>query len=437
MSTQLDYAHSPTARIEKRNRRGVTPWLSLGSSAVIWIIPFALAAILLAAFVSVYLSPLLLTVMVYLVYRAVMNARQRNGNIIVSYLDLAVRLNLPLVPFLSAAVRSETGRRARQLARVRATLASGSSLANALSDASDVPDDVIARVESAESLGQVRSALDLTAKENRRIADESADQPDASLYRIYVAIMLFFMSTATVGIMVFVVPKFKEIFKDFKTTLPWFTERILEISSFLTDDLGIVTGLFLVAFAGFLLVMVSLWASRIFLPSLPLPNFRRVFEWFAWRLPLAHALQRDHALAETCALFATTTRAGITLPAAAQRAMNLPVNDAFRDQLDIFRRRLVAGDTPAAAADAAGLPQLISGLLAPTSARAPDPELFTFLERFYRNRFSRLQLALRGSFGPAIVLFLAFIEGTIVVAMFLPLVKLIASVAGPDVGGSL
>jgi type II secretory pathway component PulF len=46
-------------------------------------------------------------------------------------------------------------------------------------------------------------------------------------------------------------------------------------------------------------------------------------------------------------------------------------------------------------------------------------------------------MTIRGAFGPAIVLAIAAVEGTIVVAMFLPLVKLISNVAGPDIGGSL
>jgi type IV pilus assembly protein PilC len=415
-------------RWRERGREGATPWLIFGGSVFIWILPFVVLTGILMVFGGIVGAPLLAALVVYLAYRFVLDARRRSGMVIVGYVDLAVRLNLPLVPFLRAAERSESGSRAAQIARIRTRLEAGEPLADALADARDIPDEVIARVDSADSVGQVRSALRRSTEEDRRAADELAQTPDEALYRIYLVGVIFMMFALTTFMMVFIVPKFKEIFRDFKTTLPPLTEAIIRVSSLLTGDMGPVTVLILVLLAGLALLFLSYCATRMFMPWFPMPNFRRMIDWAAWRLPIAHSFQSDDAMAETCGLLAAATRAGIPLPAALAQAVKLPVNAAFRARLEDFRRLLVAGRNPAEAADAAGLPNLMSGLLAPTSAREPDPELFSFLERYYRNRFSRARMALRGAAVPVAVLLLGTLEGTVVVGMFLPLVKLIQSV---------
>ena len=437
MEPPLEYAGAlPSGRLV-RTRRGIVPWLSLGGTVLIWIIPFGMLVGVLSICSGIVLAPVLAALMVYLGYRAVMDARRRNGQIIVDYFDLAVRLNLPLVPFLRAAERSETGARARQIMKVRLRLESGESLADALADARDVPDEVIGRLLAAEAIGQVRPALAQSVREARRAADEAVDTPDRALLPIYVVFMLFATSTLITGLMIFVVPKFREIFRDFRTTLPPLTEFVIGVSNFVADDWGIVTALVILAILGLALLLLSVCATRVFLPAMPLPDFRRWLAWMAWRLPIAHTLQRDRGMAETCALLAAATRAGSSLPAALVHAGSLPVNRAFRIQLEHFRQRLLAGDTPADAADTAGLPQLMSGLLAPTSTQAPDCELFNFLERYYRNRFSRTHALLRSALGPILVLTIGTLVGTTVVSLFLPLVKLIGTVAGAGDGGAL
>jgi type II secretory pathway component PulF len=175
----------------------------------------------------------------------------------------------------------------------------------------------------------------------------------------------------------------------------------------------------------------------MFMPSITLPDFKRLIDWCAWRLPITHTVQRDRGMAETCALLASAIRGGVPLPEALTQALSLPLNEGFRQRLDAFRRLILAGTAPADAARTAELPDLMAGLLAPTTARAPDAQLFTFLERYYRNRFSRTLMLLRGAIEPFLVLCLATLVGTTVLSLFLPLVKLIASVTFGRDGGAL
>ena len=55
---------------------------------------------------------------------------------------------------------------------------------------------------------------------------------------IYPSVVICFSVLIVTGIMIFVVPKFREIFKDFKTSLPALTEWLLAISTWIADDYG-------------------------------------------------------------------------------------------------------------------------------------------------------------------------------------------------------
>jgi type IV pilus assembly protein PilC len=55
---------------------------------------------------------------------------------------------------------------------------------------------------------------------------------------IYPSVVIIFSVLIVTGIMIFVVPKFKEIFRDFRTNLPTPTEWLLAISAWVADDFG-------------------------------------------------------------------------------------------------------------------------------------------------------------------------------------------------------
>lgn len=441
----MEYANQNFPRRLTRRRSGPMAWLSLAGAVGIWIGPFlgltfvlALLAwvFLVPGFLGAFVTPLLAGLFVYALYRIVMDARRRNGRIILGYLDMAVRLNLPLVPFLHAAALSETGRRSRQLTTICRSLAAGAPVWASLVDATDVPNEVVTRLEAAEPLGQLREALARSRVEEQTEADESAATPDAMLFRFYPIMMFFAIWTLLTFTMIFVVPKFQEIFKDFRTTLPPLTQFVMGISGWL-DDYWPVTVLVVLGLLAGALLLVSVMLSRVFLPFYPIPDFRRIGQWLAWRLPVLHTLERDRGMAELCGLLAGAQRGGVPLPVALQRAQRLPVNEGFCRQIMRFQDQLLAGQVPAEAAAAARLPHLLTGMLAAAPDRAPEAGLFAFLARYYRNRFSRTVLLIRGAAEPLMVLTFATIVGTTVLALFLPLVKLIQSVSGGAEGGGL
>ena len=80
-----------------------------------------------------------------------------------------------------------------------------------------------------------------------------------------------------------------------------------------------------------------------------------------------------------------------------------------------------------------GSPAPVSGLLVPAqSSRAANPEnsanVYDFLARYYRARFSRLLILLQAAYEPAAILSLGLLVGFVVYSLFVPLVTLLDSV---------
>jgi type IV pilus assembly protein PilC len=365
--------------------------------------------------------------------------RRQQAVSVLSYLENAVRLNLPLDPFLNAAVAAEHGHTRQLLEQVRGFLAQGYSPGVAVqAGLPDLPQEIGEEVVAAEAVGQLQPAL------SRRVEDASrpagADEDLAPLFRIYPIGILFGLLVTMLGVVIYLIPKFRDIFKDFHMRMPGGMEAILRTANFLGNSYLGPTLVF--AAAATLLLAVTFQLQQIIHPEARLSPPRRLRDWLAWRVPGWSAVERNRALAAVTQSLAEGTRAGLPLPAAIDHAMAMPVNGRLKDQLADWKRRTVAGAAPADAAAAAGLPAVLAGFLARdaggrAAAGAPLADVFGFLARYYRGRFSAAVVVVRAAVEPLTVLLLGLLVGGFIYSIFRAMVALIQGVLGAPPGGTL
>ncbi|HVT81381.1 MAG TPA: type II secretion system F family protein, partial [Phycisphaerae bacterium] len=403
-------------------------WAVFFGMPFVWTIPFIILSCLVGVvtglvffpWAGIMFTPLATFVLLYSLNRAVNEGRRRNGRIIVGYVETAVRLNLPLLPFLNAATQSERGRRRWQLAQLGNALYAGLPVSTALGELPDVPREVVGRIAAGETVGQLRHSVIQALTHDKQTEDERNENPDGPLYRIYPLFVLLTAGWIVMGMMIFVIPKFREIFKDFRTELPYSTELLMSISTWLAEDYGWLLVLPLFALMP---LLASMFLTNIFIPGFRMPAFSQMGRWLGWQIPLTRTLQVNHDLGETCELLGTAIANGATLPASLQSAELLNINPAFRNRLIRFRDEIIAGNAPAAAASDASMPPLLVGLLAtPTDSRESQSAMFSFLARHYRQRFSRTILFIKSATEPVFVLLFGSMVGFILFALFSPLV---------------
>jgi general secretion pathway protein F len=434
-----DYAHDePPSEAPESDAAGWTLFIFLPA---VWLIPCLIFTAVVAVLTGLAfipqgwaMSPIAALFAAYAIDRAVRKRRAMQVRTILGYLHHAVRLNLPFDPYLAAAAESERGRVRRGLGNLRDLLAAGDPIHVALARAvPDLPPCSAATLAAAEPVGQFAPALARLVTADRA-APADADTERATYGRFYPLALLLMLSGISIFYITFVVPKVREVLADFKTPVPPLTGWILALSSVFADNIPIgILALFTLIFLIF--APMSYYLHRVFLPFWRLPALGSVGEMVRWWVPILRGIERDRGMAITAEFLADATTAGVPLPAAVERTLELPTNPYFRAKLRRWADLLVAGEAPADAARRAGLPGLLAGLIGPGHSQAAGetlPALFAFLARYYRGRFSRTVLLLRAASEPFLVLFFGMLVFCFSAGVILPIVRILNRMMGAD-----
>ena len=334
--------------------------------------------------------------------------RRRRAMVVLAYLEQAIRANLPLSRMLIAAQASESGAICARLGSLRRQLENGASLAEALDRSlRELPRRSLGLIAAAERIGQLPQILDRLIHEDRR--RDTNDMVESAFISIYPLMMCVGIFIITSMIMIFVMPKFEQIFKDFRADLPWITFLMLRFSRSAGIYLAPVMMVAMIYFV-FGAIRDRFWPSRDVSGN--------------W---IGH-FSRHRDLADACGVVADSLSAGLGLDAAIRSAAELPVNTALRWKLYRWAGGIEQGLANVDAARRAQMPQLLVGLSATADLSTAD-EVYRFLQRYYAARFSRLAALVRGAAVPLTVFFFAFIVAAIALALYLPLIQLINTTA--------
>lgn len=162
--------------------------------------------------------------------------------------DLATMVNagVPFVEALEAvAVAKPKPAIARPLDRIRLTIVEGGSISTAMRSAGDLFPPLVADVINvAEKGGRLDGALDNAASYLERSADLRRKIANASMYPL---VMLSVSGIMMVVIVVFVLPRFGDLFTKMKANLPVTTKAMLALGKFVhvqpLMSLGITVGI--------------------------------------------------------------------------------------------------------------------------------------------------------------------------------------------------
>ena len=433
---ELSYRRADPARtvpLAIRLLMGVTgPFVWVFLSALLIVAIWLVGSYGVVFFVG--MIPAFIVLMILVAQRVTERMREQRGWLILMYVENAVRLNLPLVPFLDAAKKGESGAVARRMERLLQLLRYGNPLGDALRQAvPELPPRVFPLVLAGEQTGCLRQALHRLVVEYQRVEPrEPEDQ--ALFYRIYPFGLGLFLIVYMYGLTTFIFPKFREIYKDFHAVIPWQTQLLLSLSDEYALQLVLV-----VLLMGMLWLVVSSLGKTL-APRWPGLLPRSFRDTMIWGMPILGSLEANRGLADVNQVLADSALQGIPLPMALLQASELDINARLRVKIVNWSRRMQEGQPLGPAARAAGLPALMASLLETltgpsreTSGDSTDaPQIFAFLARYYRGRFSRTAIVLRAAFEPAVVIAMGLVVCFVVMAVFVPLPHLINAVMGWD-----
>ena len=385
--------------------------------AILFVTAFGLALLTGLAGPAGFLLGLVLFAVIF---RYILIARDTVSTHLFSTLGAALRQNLPLATTLETEAEAVHGRTHLMFRRVAGWLEAGLPLSEALrSGYPQCPGYALGLVTSAEKIHQLPQAVEAIVYQfQQQQRDRHRLQPVNPMYPFLVLFVAFWL---LVFVSYFIIPSFEKIFDDMGEKLPALTRWVVAAFPPLMVLGAIVT---------FLLVII--WFYALFRPRDPRDPklLSRLGDFLKWRLPAWRWFEKNYALLQTVGMIRMGLHAGTTVDMAIALAADLDVNLAYRRKLRDWLARVQRGESISDAAVASGAGRSLQWAFDPKANPSLAPAALEMLESSYKAAYSYRANLARYFFWPGITIAMATLVGTIVLAMFLPLIGLLRATMG-------
>jgi type IV pilus assembly protein PilC len=325
-----------------------------------------------------------------------------------------ITAGLPLLRGLEVLARQERNRAfVRVIGSLAEAIRAGGTLSEALARHPRVFDRLYVSMVKA---GEAAGVLDVVLERLAGFQDKSLllrGKVRAAL--TYPAVVLSVSLLVLVGLLVFVVPKFQQIFADLLkgAPLPPLTQAVIGASLLVRQHYLLVllaAGVGVILFA----VLRATAAGRRFLDSAVL------------KAPLVGELILKSLLARGARTWGTLLAGGVPILQAIRITRETVDNARLATALDEVHERVKEGAPVAAQLEATGVfPPMVAGLVEVGEHTGQLAGMLVKIADIYDQEVDVAVAGLSSLIEPVLIVFLAGVVGTIVVALFLPIVRIV------------
>jgi type IV pilus assembly protein PilC len=329
-----------------------------------------------------------------------------------------MKSGVPLVQALEIIGNGQKNLRMKNLVdAVRVDIEGGSSIYESMSKHPIYFDELYRNlVRAGESAGVLETVLDTIATYKENIETLKGKIKKALFYPAMVIVVAILVSSI---MLIYVVPQFEDVFKNFGAELPAFTQLIVSFSRFLVSYWWIM-----------LLAVVGSIASFVFAYKRS-PSFQHFLDRVILKVPVIGQIMHNSAIARFARTLATTFKAGVPLVEALESVAGATGNAVYEKAVWRIRDDVSVGYPVNMAMKQVNLfPHMVIQMSAiGEEAGALDSMLFKVAE-FYEQEVNNAVDALTSLLEPMIMVIIGVLVGSMVVGMYLPIFKLAAAVGG-------
>jgi type IV pilus assembly protein PilC len=313
------------------------------------------------------------------------------------------------------ATGSSNPRMKNMLTDLKANIEGGSSLHEAMGKFPVQFDELYRNlVKAGESAGVLDTVLDTVATYKENIEAIKGKIKKAMFYPAIVFAVAILVSAI---LLIFVVPQFEDVFKNFGAQLPAFTQMIVNASRFLT------------AYWWFVLLWVGGVIAALIFAYKRSPKFAHFLARMVLKLPVVGQILHQSAIARFSRTLGVTFAAGVPLVEALESVAGATGSPVYNDAVRQIRDDVSVGHQLQLAMRQTNLfPNMVVQMVAiGEESGALDKMLFKVAE-FYEQEVNNAVDALSTLLEPFIMVIIGTIVGGLVVGMYLPIFKLAAVV---------
>ena len=300
------------------------------------------------------------------------------------------------------------------LGRTADTVEGGATFAEALSQNPKSFDKLyLNMVRAGEASGAMEIILDRLASFMEKAAKIAGKVKSAMIYPI---VILSISILAMVGLMIFIVPNFEKIFRDLlgpSEPLPGITMLIIGISNTLVSKWYMYVG----GVVGVVLFFVIL---------VKIPQGKWAFDWVKYNVPLFGPIIAKTAVSRFSRTLGTLMSSGVPVLNALAIVKETSGNEVVAGAIQKVHDAVKEGEGIAPPLGKTKVfEEMVVSMVEVGEETGKLPEMLTKIADTYEDEVDNAVGALTSMIEPLMIVLLAGIVGTIVIALFMPLVKII------------
>ncbi len=225
-------------------------------------------------------------------------------------------------------------------------------------------------------------------------------------------------------LMLFIIPQFANLFAQFNQELPWLTQKVIDFSSFLGNNILVLFA----SFIGFIILLYQINQTT---------GGRRFFDWLKLKVPVFGGLLQKYLISMYARNLSTLFESGINIISAMKISNDAVENVILQAALnDVVKE--VEGGIPIARALAKIeiMPELSTQMIEVGEESGNLDEMLEKVAEFYEDEINFLIDQITAMVEPVFIMVIGVIVGIIVLAMYLPIFKMARVVSGGSTAGA-
>ncbi len=326
-----------------------------------------------------------------------------------------LRSGLPILQIFDTQVEQvEPGSFRDILSEIREEIRGGSSLSEAFSKFPNIfPPLYVASIKAGEKTGDLPETLSRFLEYQKRAEAIRAKVRSASFYPLLLSSAAVLV---VIFLMLYVVPRFTQIYADAEVELPIMTRMLIGLSELIVHYWYLLlSGLFI----------VSVTLKTMFRSS----RGRLGIDRFLLQLPFVGGLKIDYALSSFNRTLGTTLSSGTPLVPAMQMSRGTLNNLYLQKEMVQAVRRVEEGSALADSLDRTGFfPPLALRMVNVGENSGSLTEMLGDIAEYYESEVERRLTRLTTMIEPVMMMIMGLVIAFIVVAMYIPIFQLAGTV---------
>ena len=346
--------------------------------------------------------------------------KKENITVFSRQLSTLLKAGLPLLRALEVIGRQEKNPYFKAVVEQLAdNVRTGNKFSDGLSQHPKIFDKLYVNMAKA---GEAGGVLDVVLDRLSTFQEKALKTTNKVKSAMVYPIVIMGIAVAIVAIlMIFVVPQFQKIFTDMlkgNARMPALTQMIIDISDFMKENY-ILTGLIIV---GVILFVKIFFKTKIGI---------RVWDTAALKLPKIGDLVMKSTVARFTRTFGTLLASGVPILEALTITRGTIKNSLISDALSRVHDRVRDGENLSTPLDQQNIfPTMVTSMVEVGEETGQLPEMLNRIADNYDDEVDNSVGAITSIIEPIMIVFLAVVVGTIVIALFLPIIQIIQNLTG-------